>query len=342
MEKYILFREKEEELNNQYKIEDYIVTTGNHVYSAIDLKTNQPVAIQEISDNFQLKNDAQRVYNELKTFKLLDHDNITKFITFQVTPTFDNFCNFTNFFVVSELLKFSLDQMISNTENFITVEHRRLILYQILKVLKYLHSANIIVRSMNPLNLFIDSSYKVKFLFFAIDKFQKPGKMVERWYKAPEILFINDCLDASADIWSVGCIFYTLITKKVLFQGNTLLEQVNSIISKIGNLPEDDLTYIEKQILDGIIDISPNAIEPNWNKIIPNGLGEEVDLIKSMLVWRPSKRISVDDALKHPYFNDVYDPSDIKTIDSIVLQEMDDFKVDDFKQLIWEEVQSKK
>ena len=102
---------------------------------------------------------------------------------------------------------------------------------------------------MNPLNLFIDSSYKVKFLFFAIDKFQKPGKMVERWYKAPEILFINDCLDASADIWSVGCIFYTLITKKVLFQGNTLLEQVNSIISKIGNLPEDDLTYIEKQIL---------------------------------------------------------------------------------------------
>lgn len=339
MEKSQILNEKEKELKGRYQIKDTINIPGFNVYSAIDLKSKLPVAIQEVSDIFQDRNDAKRAYTEIKTFELLDHDNITKFLSLQATPKFDIF---TKFFIISELLNSSLDQIISDSQNLLAVNNRRFIIFQILKTLKYLHSANIIVKSLNPLNIFFDSSYNIKFLFFGIERYQKPDKIVERWYKAPEIFLLNDCLDPSADIWSVGCIFYSLITKKVLFQGKTLLEHIESIISKIGNLTEDDLSYNDKKIVSGIIDVSPNKTEPNWNELIPNGLGEEIELIKSMLVWKPSKRITIDDALKNPYFNGLYNPSNIKTTEPIDMHEIDHLKVEDFKQIIWEEIQSKK
>ena len=339
MEKHQFFVEKEEELNKRYKINDLIKIPGYNVYSAIDLYSKRPVAIQEVSDIFKLRIEAQRAFTEIKTFKSLDHNNLTKLITFKSTTNFDQF---KKFFIVSELFNYSLNQTICNSQFTFTVDNRRFIIYQILKVLKYLHSANIIVKSMNPSNLFVDSSYNIKFLFFAIEQFQKPDKIVERWYKAPEIFLLNNCLDSSADIWSVGCIFYTLITKKVLFQGNSLLEHIDSIISKIGNLTDDDLSYIDKKIVEGIIDVSPNRTEPNWNEIIPNGTKEEIELIKSMLVWKPSKRISIDDALKNPYFNGLNDPSDMETTEPIDTHEIDHLKLENLKQIIWEEIQNKK
>lgn len=338
METNQILEEKEKELNGQYKIIGFIKIPGFNVYSAINAVTNYPVAIQEVSDIFEEKADAKRAYNEIKLFKSLNHDNITRLkkIIFQ-----SSYENFNKFYIVTELFNSTLNQIIFNSKSSFTVNNRRFIMFQILNSLKYLHSANIVVKSMSPKNLFIDSLYNVKFLLFGIEEFQKPDKTNDFWYKAPEIFFLNDCNDSSVDIWSVGCIFYSLITKKVLFKGNTLLELINLIVKTIGNLNDDDLSFIDKKICDGIIDVNQNVDEPNWKELIPNGSDDEIDLIKSMLVWNPSKRISVDDALKKHYFNGFHYFYDIKTTDPIDMNEVDHFKIDDLKQKIWNEIQNK-
>lgn len=339
MEKYLFFKEKEKELNGPYRIIDFINIPGFSVYQALNLNTTQLVAIQEVSEVFEDKKEAQRAYVEIKIFKLLQHNNISNLKKFISPPIFEDF---NKFFIVAETLDSTLDQIISNPDILLTANNRRFIIFQILNALKYLHSAHIVVKSMSPLNLFVDSYYNTKFLLFGIEQFQKPHKTSDFRYKAPEIFFLNNRIDTSADIWSVGCIFYSLITKKNLFQGNSLIEQINSIVNTIGNLTEVDLSFIDKQIIDGIININPNMNDGlDWKDIIPNALDEEIELIKSMLVWDPSKRITAAAALKKRYFNSFHYFYDTKTTVPIDLNDTDHLKIEELKQKIWNEIQNK-
>jgi serine/threonine protein kinase len=45
-------------------------------------------------------------------------------------------------------------------------------------------------------------------------------EVVTLWYRAPEILLGALEYSTPVDIWSLGCIFVELITKKALFPGN--------------------------------------------------------------------------------------------------------------------------
>ena len=49
------------------------------------------------------------------------------------------------------------------------------------------------------------------------------------WYRAPEILLGAVEYSTSVDMWSVGCIFAEMITKRTLFQGNYEIDQIFTI-----------------------------------------------------------------------------------------------------------------
>jgi serine/threonine protein kinase len=117
-------------------------------------------------------------------------------------------------------------------------------LYQILRGLKYIHSANILHRDLKPRNLLVNSNCDLKICDFGLarpllqdfkDKSQVMTDYVAtRWYRAPELLLSWKEYACSVDVWSVGCIFAELLRRKPFLPGSDTKNQIELIFDIIG------------------------------------------------------------------------------------------------------------
>ncbi|KAK8881766.1 hypothetical protein M9Y10_044402 [Tritrichomonas musculus] len=335
-------REIEKELQGRYKFQN-VVGEGAYgiVYSAIDTETGQHVAIKQVMDIFGCITDAKRTLREIKILASFDHENITRLLD---VKTISNFDKFDSLFVVIDLMETDLHQIIYSRQQ-LTVNHRRFFMYQILRGLKYVHSANILHRDLKPSNLLVNSNCDLKICDFGLARVNDCDNYLSsyvetRWYRAPEVLLSGTSYGSAIDMWSVGCIFYELIMRKPLFPGKSTLNQITVIVDKIGIPKEADLGFLiapkAKQYLKSI-DKKPIV---DWNKLISRGTKEEIELIKKMLAWNPAKRITADDALEHPYFNALHDPFDEPITFPIEAFEFEreDITENEMRKYIWDEV----
>lgn len=112
--------------------------------------------------------------------------------------------------------------------------HKKYIIYQILKSLKYMHTGELIHRDLKPSNILLNSECHVKVADFGLarsvaynDEDGSPPVLTEyvatRWYRAPEILLGSTRYTKAVDMWSVGCILGELIIGKAIFPGTSTL-----------------------------------------------------------------------------------------------------------------------
>lgn len=104
-------------------------------------------------------------------------------------------------------------------------------LYQILRGLKYIHSANVIHRDLKPSNLLLNANCDLKICDFGLARPTAENEymteyVVTRWYRAPELLLNSSDYSAAIDVWSVGCIFMELMNRKPLFPGKDHVHQM--------------------------------------------------------------------------------------------------------------------
>lgn len=104
-------------------------------------------------------------------------------------------------------------------------------LYQILRGLKYIHSANVIHRDLKPSNLLVNANCDLKIIDFGLARPTAENELlteyvVTRWYRAPELLLNSSDYTAAIDVWSVGCIFMELMNRKPLFPGKDHVHQM--------------------------------------------------------------------------------------------------------------------
>lgn len=135
-------------------------------------------------------------------------------------------------------------------------------------------------------------------------------EVVTLWYRAPDILMGSKDYNTSVDIWSVGCIFAEIVTKKPLFPGKNEDDQLYKIFKIRGTPTPDEWPGI--QDLQGYKADFPVYEKDNIANYVPGLDAEGIDLLEKMLVHDPTKRISAKDALKHPYLKDV--PKEIKNM----------------------------
>ncbi len=123
---------------------------------------------------------------------------------------------------------------------------------QILRGLKYLHSANVIHRDLKPSNILVNKNCDLKICDFGLARgFRSQDQedpnltdyVVTRWYRAPEVVLLASEYTKAIDVWSVGCILCELVGRKALFTGKDHLDQIKKIIEIIGMPGEEDLHW---------------------------------------------------------------------------------------------------
>ncbi|KAH7276411.1 hypothetical protein KP509_39G006000 [Ceratopteris richardii] len=312
------------------------------VCAARDLQTGEKVAIKRITNVFENMTDARRTLREIKLLRHLFHENIIS-VRDIMMPN----CKqaFKDLYVVYELMDTDMHQIIRSPQ-LLNDDHHQYLIYQLLRGLKYIHSANVLHRDLKPSNLLLNANCDLKICDFGLAR-TGPEKgqfmteyVVTRWYRAPELLLSCDEYGSAIDIWSVGCIFAELLGRKPIFPGKDYLHQLKLILSIIGTPTESDLYFIPTESARSFISSQPYSPRISLAKLYPNANPLAVDLIDKMLVFDPKKRITVTEALSHPYLSMLHDealePVALAPFDSSF--EDEDIKEQDLREKVWLEM----
>jgi len=131
------------------------------VWKAIDKKSKHTVALKKIFDAFQNSTDAQRTYREIMFLQELGvHENIVKLLAVHKAD------NDKDIYLVFEFMETDLHAVIR--ANILEDIHKRFTIYQLLKALKYMHSAEVLHRDMKPSNLLLNSECLMKVADFGL------------------------------------------------------------------------------------------------------------------------------------------------------------------------------
>ncbi|KAL2552839.1 Mitogen-activated protein kinase 7 [Forsythia ovata] len=281
------------------------------VCSSINRETNERVAIKKINNVFGNQIDALRTLRELMLLRSIKHENVIA-LKDVMMPIHRR--SFKDVYLVYELMDTDLHQIIKSLQP-LSNDHCKFFIFQILRGLKYLHSANILHRDLKPGNLLVNANCELKICDFGLARTSKDkGQfmteyVVTRWYRAPELLLSCDNYGTSIDIWSVGCIFAEILGRKPIFPGTDCLSQLKLIISVLGGQPEEDIKFIDNAKAKRFIRSFNFCRGTPFSILYPQADPLAIDLLQRMLIFDPSKRIAVTEALHHPYISGLYDPS---------------------------------
>ena len=131
------------------------------VFKAKDKKTNEIVALKKNFDAFQNSTDSQRTYREVMLLQELNgHENIISLLNVIKAE------NEKDIYLVFEYMETDLHTVIR--ANILEPIHKKFIMYQLFKALKFLHSAGIIHRDLKPSNILINSDSFIKVCDFGL------------------------------------------------------------------------------------------------------------------------------------------------------------------------------
>ncbi|KAG5522528.1 hypothetical protein RHGRI_034629 [Rhododendron griersonianum] len=150
---------------SRYQIQE-VVGKGSYgvVGSAIDTHNGERVAIKKINDVFEHVSDATRILREIKLLRLLRHPDVVEIKHVMLPPSRREF---RDIFVVFELMESDLHQVIKANDD-LTPEHYQFFLYQLLRGLKYIHTANVFHRDLKPKNILANADCKLKICDFGL------------------------------------------------------------------------------------------------------------------------------------------------------------------------------
>lgn len=309
------------------------------------------VAIKKITNIFSKKILCKRSLRELKLLQFFrGHKNITCLYDLDIVPHSVT-GEFNEVYLYEELMECDMHQIIRSGQS-LTDQHYQSFIYQALCGLKYIHSADVLHRDLKPSNLLVNADCDLKICDFGLARGfsenpdENAGFMTEyvatRWYRAPEIMLSFTNYTKSIDIWSVGCILAELLGGKPLFRGKDHVDQLNQILLVLGTPKESTLIKIGSVRAQNYVRSLPYTRKVSFLELFPNANPLALDLLEHMLTLDPNERISVEDALNHPYFKLWHDPQDEPScqvkFDFKSFETIDD--IDTMKRIIIEEVKS--
>mmetsp|Transcript_14305 Transcript_14305/g.21416 ORF Transcript_14305/g.21416 Transcript_14305/m.21416 type:complete len:408 (-) Transcript_14305:251-1474(-) len=252
---------------------------GSGAFSVVKAGTNkatgEKVAVKVINRHTISSEDEAALTQEVNIMKSLDHPNIVKL--------YDFFREKEKYYLVLEYLEGGelFDRIVA--KKTYNEKEARDVVSLVLSGLKYMHDRNIAHRDLKPENLILaskkdDANVKIADFGFASRKNQGGEAMATQCgtpgYVAPEILRGN-AYSKAVDMWSMGIITY------IILGGYPPFHHSNQV-------------KLFKKIKKGAFEFHPKY----WENISV----EAKDFISSLLQLDVEKRLTVDQAINHPWF----------------------------------------
>ena len=304
----------------------YKVTKGlgqgayGSVASAVHIASGESIAIKKVSNVFTKRILTKRALRELKLLRhFRGHKNITCLYDLDIT----NPSAFNEVYLYEELMEADLHAIIRSGQP-LTDAHFQSFIYQTLCGLKYIHSANVLHRDLKPGNLLVNADCELKICDFGLARGFDPDQntvmsgqqefmteyVATRWYRAPEIMLSHQNYNTAIDLWSVGCILAELLGRRPIFKGSDYVDQLNQILYYIGTPSETMLRRVASPRAQQYIRSLPFKAPVPFEQLYPQATPLAIDMLRRLLSFDPSQRITCDEALEHPYLAVWHDPND--------------------------------
>lgn len=288
------------------------------VVSAQDQISGETVAIKLVTRLFEKTQLSKRALREISLLRhFANHENITGLIDMDVIAP-----DFNEIYLFMEPMEADLHQIVRSGQP-LSNAHVQYFLYQILRAMKYVHTAGVIHRDLKPGNLLVNADCELKICDFGLSRGfdfetnpadENAGFMTEyvatRWYRAPEIMLSFRKYSTAIDMWSIGCILGELLGMKPMFKGKDYVDQLNIIIDVLGTPDEETLQRIGSVKAQAYIRSLPVKEAKSFKSLFPQADDLALDLLSKLVTFDPAKRSTVLEALKHPYLDAYHDEDD--------------------------------
>ncbi|KAF1329228.1 Cmgc/mapk protein kinase, partial [Globisporangium splendens] len=313
------------------------------VIAATDTISGGNVAIKKVIDCIWHPHQLKQILREARLIRHMSHENILSLMDLIPPPSY---ADFRDVYMTIDLMEMDLHRIIYSKEVLLD-DHIRYFLYQILSGLSHMHKAGVLHRDLKPSNLLINSDCLLKICDLGLARSKEAEDVgmteyvVTRWYRAPELL-LGSAYGEGVDLWAAGCIFAEMLGRKPLFPGETYVHQLQLIMNVLG-VPEEH-SFKENPLANKLkgrqlLSRTQAVAGIDVSTMFPNANPEALDLLWKMLIFDVEKRITVEEALRHPYLAAYYDEErENRPVEKFQSFDLDDLDESDLKELMFKEI----
>jgi serine/threonine protein kinase len=294
--------------------------TYGKVYKCRESSTGIICALKKINILDKFGGFPLNTIREINLLRALHHDNIIG-LQAVVTSSIAKFGSSEEsaVYLAFDYCEFDLYGLLYSDEAALTQMHIISYIKQLLIALKVCHDNHIVHRDLKPANLFVTRDNVLRLGDFGLARkiVQDPdvrytSKVITLYYRAPELLLGHQMYGYEVDMWSVGCIIYEMITKQPLFQApqrvatnhSQDVDQCMSILGICGHPKLDEWPAVETFPGWHMVRLTrPHAprLREHLARTIPAPYADSIDLLLKILELTPSKRMTAEQAILHPF-----------------------------------------
>jgi p38 MAP kinase len=249
-------------------------------------------------------------------------------------------------YLVMELMSSDLYKTLKSQK--LTNDQVRFQMYQVLRGLKYVHSAGIIHRDIKPSNIGVNADNEIRLLDFGLARAKAEimtGYVTTRHCRAPEIMLNWMHYTQKVDMWSVGCVMAEMLTGQILFPGSDYSEHIKRIIEFVGTPGDAYMQGITNTSARNYLSSLPSYPKKDFEAFERFFVGADpnaVDLLLRLLDMDPDKRPTAAEALDHPYLAKYHDPEDEPECDRRYDDSFENMELDveGWRKLVFDEIKS--
>ncbi|XP_075921087.1 cyclin-dependent kinase 5 isoform X1 [Petromyzon marinus] len=284
------------------KLEKIGEGTYGTVFKAKNRETHEIVALKRVRLDDDDEGVPSSALREICLLKELKHKNIVRL--------HDVLHSEKKLTLVFEFCDQDLKKYFDSCNGDLDPEVVRSFMYQLLKGLAFCHSRNVLHRDLKPQNLLINRNGELKLADFGLARaFGIPvrcysAEVVTLWYRPPDVLFGAKLYSTSIDMWSAGCIFAALVSRRdpPTPTGRERLILDRAAHTLLGTPTEEQWLGMSK-----LPEYKPFPMYPATSSllnVVPKLSVTARELLQNLLKCNPAHRMSAEEALSHSFFLD--------------------------------------